>query len=616
MKHKLVKEAAAETAIFRTRAWVGFLLAGLALLVLAGRFFFLQVLKHQEFHGRSEANRIMLRALPPSRGLIYDRKGRLLAENVPQFRLEITPEETQGVDATIARLRRWLAVTPFEVERFQAERALRRRFDAIPLKLQLTETEVAVFAVHRHEFPGVEVVPYSTRYYPQRELLAHVIGYVGRIDAQDKKKLEGSRYSGTSHIGKTGIERYYEDQLLGQVGYERIEKDVQRRPLRVLSRVSPQQGNNLYLSIDLDLQRASVAAFEGQTGAAVAIDPNTGEVLAMVSLPSFDPNLFVNGIRPDAYQALLHGYDRPLFNRALQGGYEPGSTLKPFIGLAGLELGVRRPGDTVLSTGTFRLPNSDQVWRDWKKGGHGRVDLGEAIAQSVNTYFYQLAIDLGIDRMSGYLEQFGFGHPTGIDLEGEAIGVLPTRAWKKARLGKDWYPGETVICGIGQGYWVTTPLQLAHGVATLAARGHAHPPHLLRATQQGMRGPQRPVTPRAAAAVAFLRDPAHWEAVRQGMVAVMHSSTGTARVQGVGAPFLIAGKSGTAQRYTRRSGGEYDPERVAEFLRHRALFVAWAPADAPRIAVAVVVEHGSSGSKAAAPIARRILDAYLTPAPP
>ncbi len=614
-RSRRIKESAHEVALFRRRALVGFAIVLACLLVLSGRFVLLQVVRHAEFHGRSEDNRIKPRALPPSRGLIYDRKGRLLAENVPQYRLQIVPEQAGDVDATVAGLRAVLSISDDELERFEEERKLRRPFNSIPLKLQMSEMDVARFAVHRFRFPGVDVVPYLTRYYPEGALLAHLVGYVGRIDTADRDRLEDSRYAGTSHVGKSGIERYYEDLLLGQVGYERVETDVLGRALSTLSRVPPRQGRNLYLSIDLELQRAAAAAFEGQPGAAVAIDPRTGEVLAMVSLPAFDPNLFVNGISRADYAALLAAPYRPLFHRAVQGGYEPGSTMKPFIALAGLELGLRRPSDTVFSTGEFRLPGLPQVWRDWKAGGHGRVDLNEAMAQSVNTYFYQLAFDLGVDRLGGYLSQFGFGAPTGIDLSGEITGVLPSRAWKRANLATEWYPGETVIAGIGQGYWVVSPLQLASAVATLAQGGVRHPPHLLMASQDGIDAARETVV-LPPATPTFVHTPGNLDAVRDSMIAVMHGPTGTARAFGAGAPWLIAGKSGTAQRYTRREGEAYDETRVAEHLRHRALFVAYAPAQAPQIAVAVVVEHGSSGTRAAAPVARRIIDAWLgKPAP-
>ncbi|MFN7553282.1 MAG: penicillin-binding protein 2 [Pseudomonadota bacterium] len=610
-----LKEAGPEAALFRRRALVGFLVVLACLLALTGRYVVLQVVRHAEYHGRSEDNRIKPRALPPSRGLIYDRAGRLLAENIPQYRLELVPEQVGDVDAAIAGLRTVLPISDEELERFDAERRLRRRFESIPVKLQMTERDVASFAVQRWRFPGVEVVPYLTRYYPEGALLGHVVGYVGRIDAEDRQRLESSRYVGTSHVGKTGVERAYEDLLLGTVGFERVETDVRGRALATLSRVPPRQGRNLYLTLDLELQRAAAAAFGGQAGSAVAVDPRSGEVLAMVSLPAFDPNLFVNGISRRDYAALLAAPQRPLFNRALQGGYEPGSTMKPVIALAGLELGLRRPEDTMLSSGEFRLPGLPQVWRDWQAGGHGRVDLTEAMAQSVNTYFYRLAVDLGVDRLGGYLAQFGFGAPPGIDLGGEISGVLPSRAWKRAQLAADWYPGETVIAGIGQGYWVVTPIQLASALATLAGGGVRHSPHLLRETQDGIDAARVP-SALPTARPSFVRSQPNLDAVRRSMEAVMHGPTGTARAFGAGAPWRIAGKSGTAQRFTRRAGAEYDEARVAEHLRHRALFVAWAPSEAPTIAVAVVVEAGNSGSRAAAPIARVILDAWLTANPP
>lgn len=601
-----IKDAGLEAALFRRRALAGFAIIACCLAVLLARFYWLQVLQHDEFSARSDANRIKIRPLPPARGLIYDRNGVVLADNVPQYRLELTPEQAGDVADTLARLQRVIALSPEDIERFNEVRRLKRRFDGVPVRLQLSEAEVAHFAVHRHQFPGVEVVPYLTRSYPQKELLSHVVGYVGRIDEGDRERLDPARYAGFSHIGKTGIERQYEDVLLGEPGYEQVETDAQGRALRVLHRVPPKQGRHVRLTIDARLQEAAVAAFDGRPGAAVAIDPRNGEVLALVSLPGFDPNLFVNGISRRDYKALLDASYRPLFNRALQGGYEPGSTVKPFLGLAGLELGLRTPEWTILSTGKFRLEGASHVWHDWKVGGHGRVDLREAIAQSVNIYFYQLAVDLGIDRMGEYMTKFGFGRPTGIDLQGEASGLIPSREWKQRVHRKPWYPGETVIAGIGQGYWIATPLQLASALATLAQGGVRHTPHLLLATQPPLETP-----PAHEVVPTFVKNPGNLDVVREGMVAVMHGPTGTARAHGAGARYAIAGKSGTAQRYTRKDGGEYDEKRVAEHLRHQALFVAFAPAEAPRIAVALVVEHGSSGSKAAAPVARAILDAYL-----
>ncbi|PJA39759.1 MAG: penicillin-binding protein 2, partial [Lysobacterales bacterium CG_4_9_14_3_um_filter_62_6] len=376
----------------------------------------LQVIEHGSLSTAAEQNRIKSRPLPPSRGLIYDRNGVLLAENVLEYRLEIVPEQAGDVMATVAAITAVIRIDPEDLERFGQLRQSQRRFHSLPIKFHLSEEEVARFAVNRYRFPGVEVVPYLKRFYPLGADLGHVIGYVGRIGTEDRERLDDPRYSATTHIGKTGIERYYEDRLLGQVGYEQVETNAEGRALRVLGRVAPKPGQNLYLALDARLQQAAIAAFEGRPGVAVAIDPNNGEVLCMVSQPSFDPNWFVNGISRQNYTDLLAASRRPLFDRTLLGGYEPGSTIKPFIAMAGLELGVRTPSDTVFSTGEFHLPGQAKGYRDWKKGGHGHIDLHESLAQSVNTYYYQLANDLGIDRLSSYLAGFGFGQATGIDL--------------------------------------------------------------------------------------------------------------------------------------------------------------------------------------------------------
>lgn len=608
--NRVIKDLAQETQIFRVRAAEGLALIALCLLVLIGRYAWLQFARHDELSARSEQNRIKLRPLAPSRGLIYDRNGVLLAENVPQFRLELVPEQVENIDATVRELANIVALDSEDIDAFTQLRSSTRRFQSIPLRFHLSEAEVARLSVNRHRFKGVEVVPYQTRFYPLGADIAHIVGYVGRIGSEDRKLLNDSRYSATTHIGKTGVERKYESMLLGEVGYEQIEANAEGRSLRVLGHVPPKPGTNLWLSIDSRLQAAAIAAFEGRPGAAVAIDPNNGEILAMVSLPAFNPNLFVDGISRKNYQALTSDPYRPLFNRAVLGGYEPGSTIKPFVGLAGLELGVRTPSDGVRSTGEFRLPGQSQVYRDWLRGGHGWVNLNEALAQSVNTYFYQLAADLGIDRLSGYTGQFGFGAPTGIDLVGEASGVLPSRGWKQQRFGKTWYPGETVIAGIGQGYWVTTPLQLASALASLSVQGKRYTPHLLRSVQHDFAAEPEMSRYDPLPSIA-VRDPSNWLAVRDGMVAVMHGPTGTARAHGAGASFLIAGKSGTAQRVKASRVQHLGENAIPEHLRNQALFVAFAPADAPKLAVAVVIEHGQSGSRAAAPVARRILDAYL-----
>jgi penicillin-binding protein 2 len=453
-------------------------------------------------------------------------------------------------------------------------------------------------------------VPYLTRSYPLGEMFSHVVGYVGRIDAGEASQLDPDLYAGATHIGKTGIERSYETELHGKPGYEQVEVNADKRVQRSISREAPTPGTNLYLTIDARLQRVAEAAFAGRAGSAVALDPRNGEVLAMVSVPNFDPNLFVNGISQIDYRTLLNAPDRPLLDRAIAGGYMPGSTIKPYVGLAGLELGLRRPEDTVLSTGEFFIPgDSKRAYRDDQRWGHGRVDLREAIAQSVNTYFYSLALDMGIDRFSAALAKFGFGAPTGIDLNGEGSGVLPSRAWKRGRFNQAWYPGETVIAGIGQGAWVITPIQLAQALGIIAARGVRHKPHLLRATQDSMNAAPT-LLPPAPAVPNIIHDAENWTAVEEGMIRVVNSPSGTAHSLGDGFAYTIAGKTGTAERYSR-TDEQWTSIGSSPIQRHQVLFECFAPADDARIAVVVALEAGRSGAHDAAPIARAILDAWL-----
>ncbi len=609
MKFKPLKDTRQEAVLFVRRALVGFAIILVALAALALRFWYLQVDRHDEFQARSDSNRILTRPLAPARGLIYDRNGVLLAENVAAFRLEIIPEQVPDMDALLDDLIATIGVNDDDIVRFKALRKGKRSYESLPLRLKLSEEEIARFAVNRWRFPGVDVVPYLTRYYPKGKEFGHLVGYVGRIDARDLERLDASRYAGTTHAGKTGIERSYEELLHGEPGYELVEVNADRRPLRVLDRVAPKPGKNIYLTVDVRIQEAGEDAFAERAGASVAIDPRSGEVLAMISVPSFDPNLFVNGIGSSDYKALLDSPDKPLLDRALRGSYMPGSTIKPFIAAAGLELGVRRATDTVLSTGEFHIPGQRRGYRDIRAGGHGTVDLEQSIAQSVNTYFYSLALEIGIDGLTDFMGRFGFGHPTGIDLVGEGSGVLPSRSWKRARFNQPWYPGETVIAGIGQGYWVVTPLQLANGLATLAARGVPRQPHLLLAVQDSLGNePQRQASAPAGAPV--FRDPAHWAAVRDGMVAVVHGPTGTARTIGVGFPYTIAGKTGTAERYSRTTEAWEHISQVA-IERHQVLFEAFTPAEDARIAVVVALEAGRAGGRDAAPIARTMLDAWL-----
>ena len=605
---KRIKDAQHESASFRARAIAGFALITLCLLLLGARFAYLQITRHSEFSSRSDSNRISVRRVAPTRGLIYDRNGVLLADNIAAFRLEVVPEQIKDLSAMLADLGAVVALSDDDIEHFDALRKAKHTFESIPLRFKLSEDEIARFSTERWRFSGVDVVPYLTRTYPQGDQFAHVVGYVGRIDVADADKLDATRYAGTTHIGKTGIERSYEDALHGEPGYDLVEVNVDKRPLRVIERVASTPGKNLYLSIDARLQRVAEDAFEGRAGAAVAIDPRNGEVLAMVSVPSFDPNLFVNGIGKVDYSTLLNAPDKPLLDRAIAAGYTPGSTVKPYVALGGLELGLRRPDDTVLSVGEFFIPGQSRGYRDDKRGGHGRVDLVQAIAQSVNTYFYSLALDMGIDRFSGWMGKFGFGKPTGIDLLGESAGVLPSREWKRGRLNQAFYPGETVIAGIGQGYWVITPIQLAQAASILAARGVRHPPHLLRAIQDGLNTPAQ-VIATVPADPSIIHNTANWIPVEQGMIAVVNGG-GTANGLGTGFPYVIAGKTGTAERYSR-TDETWTSISTAPIERHQVLFEAFAPADDARIAVIVALEAGRSGAHDAAPIARKMLDAWL-----
>jgi len=611
-----LRNAAAEAEQFRRRAFV----AGLGVAVLLGALAIgygrLQILLHEEYATRSDENRIRLEPIVPARGLIYDRNGVLLADNAPAYRLDVVPERVEDMRALLDALGRIVAIDADDRRRFEAARKAARRFKPVTLKARLDEAEIARLAVDRYRFPGVEVVPYLTRRYPFGELTAHLVGYVGRIDQDDVDVMEAlgeSRFAALPHIGKTGLERFYESRLRGDVGYQEVETNVENRPLRVLRRHDAKPGADLHLSIDIALQEAMVDAFEGQHGAAIAIDPMSGEILAMVSLPSYDPNLFVGGISFDDYRRLNEDVARPLFNRNVLGGFPPGSTLKPFMALAGLEEGLITPDTTIFSSGTYRLPGHERGYMDWRSGGHGTVNLRESLAQSVNTYYFDLAMKLGIDRISADFDRMGFGKPTGIDLTGEVGGVLPSREWKQRRFKQPWYPGETVISGIGQGYWVVTPLQLARATAMLADGGRLRRPHLVRATQAGFGTPRTPEVQPAAEAI--VRDPADLAAVEAGLVATMHGPTGTAARAAAGAWYRMAGKTGTAQRVSRQGMERLDPAKLPYHLRHQALFVGYAPVGRPSIALAVVVEHGGSGSTAAAPVARRIFDAWLGPPP-
>jgi penicillin-binding protein 2 len=611
LRRQRIKNNIAESEQFRRRSFIGFFCISLAMFGLSLGYFRLQVLQHQEYQLRSDANRIKPRPIVPARGLIYDRNGKLLADNVPAYRIELVPDQIKDLDKTVADIGKIISLSAEDLEVFQQARKATGRFRPVVLKLRLNEEERAKLALNRYRLPNVEVVPYLTRRYPYENMFAHVIGYVGRVDAKDLEKLGDSKFSALSHTGKSGLEKYYEENLRGEIGYESVETNAQGRSLKTIGMQQASPGYDIQLSIDADLQKATIEAFGELQGAAVAVDPRTGEVLAMVSLPLFDPNLFINGISHKNYRALTDNLSRPLYDRNSQGGTAPGSTIKPFVGLAGLESGIRKPEDKILSTGEFFLPGVSRGFRDSHAGGHGWVDLQESIAQSVNTYYYKLALDLGIKRFDSYMLQYGFGKKTGIDLPSESIGILPSPEWKQKRFKQAWYPGDTVNAGIGQGAWNVTPLQLAQATAALANNGMRHKLHLVKAKRQGFQAAWQAVP--LAPTERIVHDQGHIDAVKLGMWGAVNGSHGTARAIAVGAPYVIAGKTGTAQKVSRKGSISLNPNQLAMNQRHQALFIAYAPAENPQIAIAVMVEHGGFGATTAAPIARKMMDAWLLP---
>jgi penicillin-binding protein 2 len=603
-----LKNHALEAELFRRRALVGFLGVLLALGGLAAWYFRLQVVQHAEYATRSEANRLRMVPVVPARGLILDRKGRILADNVSAWRLDAVPERAGDGAALLANLQAVVALDAEESSRFLREYKASRPFKPVTVRLRLGDDEAARFAVNRWRFPGVELVPYLGRVYPHGALFAHVIGYVGRIDEKDQAAL-GPAGIAFSHTGKTGLERHYDEQLRGKPGYKRLETNVDGRTVRALDTVPATPGTDLRLSIDLDLQRAMVAAFGELEGTAVAVDPRSGEILAMVSLPAYDTNLFVNGISHADYKALNDNPSRPQFNRAVLGGVAPGSTIKPLLALAGLDSGVRRAEDKTLSTGMFYVGGQRRGYGDSHRGGHGWTDLRKSIYESVNTYYYRLALDMGIARFDEYMDRYGFGKPTGVDLSGEIAGILPSPAWKAKNAPKQgrWYPGDTVISGIGQGFWKVTTLQMAQATAALTD-GWLRRPHLVKDMRAGFAAEWTPVP--LVPPILVSDNQAHLQAVREGMIATVHGP-GTATNIRPGLTYLIASKTGTAQVVSRRGSAAVNPKSLPMHLRHRGLFIAYAPADAPTIAIAVAIEGGGYGASSAAPVARKVLDAWL-----
>jgi penicillin-binding protein 2 len=591
--------------------------AGFAVLIafglLAARFFFLQVIQHDVYASKAEDNRISIVPIPPNRGLILDRNGLVIARNYSGYTLEIFPRRVKSVERTINELSELIEITPRDRARFRKVMVETRNPESVPIRSRLTDEEVARFAVNRYRYEGVEIKARLFRQYPYGDVASHAIGYMGRVNKDDQARFEeegtDANYRGTDFIGRTGVEASYQRELHGTTGFEQVEIDAAGRGIRTLSRSASQSGNNVALTLDIRLQQVAENAFGERRGALVAIEPGTGGVLAFVSKPGFDPNLFVDGVDPQTWAELNQNPDLPLNNRAIAGVYPPGSTFKPFMAMAALETGKRTPRSQINDPGYFFF--GDRRFRDSKPGGHGVVDLYKSIVVSSDTFYYQLANDMGIDAIAGFMKHFGLGARTGIDLAGEATGILPSPEWKQARFKnpaqQKWFPGETISIGIGQGYNAYTPIQLAQAMATLAAGGAMYKPHLVAHIDNPRTGEQQYVEPELVHQAPFKKE--HVEFVKRAMAGVNKEGTGARAF--AGAQYTSGGKTGTAQVIAIKQNEKYDEAKVAERHRDHSLFVAFAPLESPKIALAVIVENGGFGARAAAPIARTVLDYFL-----
>ncbi|MEQ6890136.1 penicillin-binding protein 2 [Halomonas sp. CS7] len=603
-----LKNPEQELRVFRMRSLLAVLVVLVLTGLLGGRLFYLQVVQHEVYSTRSEKNRVRVEPLPPTRGLIYDRNGKLLAENRPTYNLTLVRERVDDLDATLALLVELLELPEEEAEAFRVRSRQRQRpFQPALLMSDLDEAQIARLAVNRHRLPGVEVEAQLLRYYPDAETMVHALGYVGRINAEELAGLDSGNYAGTHFIGKSGVERFYEDELHGQAGLRKVETNARGRVLRELGHSDPVPGRDLTLTLDSELQKLAVELLDGRRGSIVAIAPATGEILALASVPGFDSNQFVTGIDVASYRALQQNLDLPLYNRAIRGHYPPGSTIKPFMAITGLKEGAITPGEVIYDPGYFQLPNDSRRYRNWLRWGHGRVDLERALAVSNNTYFYSLAHELGIDRIHENMTAFGFGERVAHDVQGQSDALMPSRTWKRGRFNQPWYPGETLSVGIGQGYLQVTPLQLATATAVLANRGEWVKPRLAERIGEQEVPIDLPDTP----ADIELGNETWWDSVYAGMEKVVSGREGTARRIGGDLEYRMAGKSGTAQVFSLGQNEKYNADELKERLRDHALFMAFAPVEAPEIAVAVIVENAGGGSTHAAHLAKAMTDAWL-----
>ncbi|MEK6750204.1 MAG: penicillin-binding protein 2 [Pseudomonadota bacterium] len=605
-----LKDVIRETEVFSGRVIFAGVVIGVLALALVARLVYLQIVSYDHFQTLSHDNRVTIAPITPTRGLIYDRNGVVLAQNLPSFSLEITPERVGNLATTLEALGKLIRIEPIDLKRFEKLRKQISQFKTVPLRYRLSEEEVARFFVRRYQFPGVEIRAQLMRHYPLGTTAVHAIGYVARISEDEQRQLDDSNYRGTDQIGKVGVERWYEDDLHGVTGFKEVETNASGRVIRVLAQTPPVPGKNLHLNIDIRAQQAAEAALGKMRGAVVAMNPKTGEVYVLASTPGFDPNPFVLGIDSDEYSALSTSPDQPLFNRAIRGRYPPGSTIKPFMGLAGLEYDVMLPTKEISCNGGYNLKGDPHRYRDWRKHGHGIVNLRTAIRESCDVYFYDLALNLGIDRMAEFMTKLGLGNKTGIDIKGEVAGLVPSREWKMRARREAWYPGETLIAGIGQGFNLTTPIQLAAAAGTMGTFGQRVQPILARALQDPLTGDMEYFQPVKLASVPMVNR-ANWDQAIKGMIAVVNDPRGTAYRLSVGAKYTIAGKTGTAQVFGLRQDETYDKDKVDERLRDHALFISFAPAEDPRVALSIIVENGGSGGHSAAPIARAIFDQLL-----
>ncbi|WP_039106156.1 penicillin-binding protein 2 [Frischella perrara] len=621
--HKQTKfrDHSAETNLFLRRALIAFAVIIVMVIVLLSKLAHLQIFSYGYYNTKSNNNRIEIIPIPPNRGIIYDRNGVALATNNTIYQLNIIPDKIRNLNEQLEQLKSIVNLTDEDIENFQKERLNYKSHRAVPLKYNLTQEEIAHFVVNQHLYPYVNITGTQHRYYPYGSALTHVLGYVSKINGQDKIRLEEqnkiTEYVGTNNIGKIGIERFYEDLLHGQPGYEEVEVNNRGRIVRLLNHHDPEAGEDVYLTIDLKLQLYIQKLLEGRRAAVVALDPNNGEVLALVSSPSYDPNLFVDGISSTKYKELLNDPKKPLFNRTMLGSYPPASTVKPFLAVSALSEGVITPKTVVYDPGYWQLPGTTKRFRDWMRWGHGKVDTTKSIEESVDTFYYQVAYDLGIDRINYWMKKFGYGERSGIDLSPneETRAVLPNRDWKKSRYKQSWLQGDTIPVGIGQGYWTATPLQMAKALTILVNEGVVYTPHLLLKKKSDVLDTALPKQnkplPVEDSSLVNLISKSNWQIAKQGMYRVMFGSRGTARKVYADAQYKAAGKSGTAQVYGLKNDEIYNADSIPEHLRDHALFIAYAPFDKPKIVLAIVLENGGGGSTNGGAVAKHILDYYL-----